>query len=82
LESCPNFLGNQPVKKYCEACIYRGYPLGMVGLRRQAHLDKQIVAVTTLMRVAEDKQVFAKLFKTTFPESGQQLDVASPSRGK
>ena len=39
------------------------------------HLDKQIVAVTTLMRIAEDKQRFWKFFEKAFPKKGQQLDL-------
>ena len=37
------------------------------------HLDKQIVAVTTLMRVAEDKDMFWGLFEKAFPKKGQQM---------
>jgi len=44
------------------------------------HLDKQIVAVTTLMRVAEDKPSFLRLFRRAFPKKGEQLDIAFPPK--
>jgi hypothetical protein len=37
------------------------------------HLDKQIVAVTTLMRVADNKERFWDLFERAFPKKGQQM---------
>ncbi|MEK7993280.1 MAG: P63C domain-containing protein [Planctomycetota bacterium] len=37
------------------------------------HLDKQIVAVTTLMRVADSKDRFWELFERAFPKKGQQM---------
>lgn len=40
------------------------------------HLDKQVVAVTTLMKVSEDKQFFKRLFDRAFPRKGQQLALA------
>ena len=46
------------------------------------HLDKQIVAVTTLMRVAEDKHSFQRLFNKAFPASGQQIDLEFPDADK
>jgi len=46
------------------------------------HLDKQIVAVTTLMRVSDSKERFWELFDRAFPKKGQQAkldyDVAEP----
>lgn len=42
------------------------------------HLDKQIVAVTTLMRVADDKGGFERLFNKAFPKPGQQLEMSFP----
>jgi len=36
---------------------------------------KQIVAVTTLMRVAEDKRNFEQLFRRAFPKKNQQLEL-------
>ncbi len=44
------------------------------------HLDKQIVAVTTLMRAAEDKRSFEHLFKRAFPKKNQQLDLPLPHK--
>jgi hypothetical protein len=45
-------------------------------------LDKQIVAVTTLMRVSDSKERFWELFDRAFPKKGQQAkldyDVAEP----
>lgn len=38
-----------------------------------AHLDKQIIEVTTLMRIADDKKQFFRLFQKAFPPRGQQL---------
>ncbi len=37
----------------------------------EPHLDKQITAVTTLMRVADNKDQFFKLFQKAFPKPGQ-----------
>lgn len=37
------------------------------------HLDKQIVSVMTLMRVADDKETFNKLFQRAFPKGPHQL---------
>jgi hypothetical protein len=37
------------------------------------HLDKQIVAVTTLMRVSDDKERFWDLFDKAFPKKDQQI---------
>ena len=42
------------------------------------HLEKQIIEVTTLMRVAEDKNVFEALFRKAFPKAGQQLKLMLP----
>jgi P63C domain len=39
------------------------------------HLDKQIVAVTTLMRVADNKEYFWDLFDRAFPKKGQQMKL-------
>jgi hypothetical protein len=39
----------------------------------EPHLDKQIVEVTTLMRVSDDKESFEGLFNKAFQRSGQQL---------
>jgi len=37
------------------------------------HLDKQILEVTTLLRVSDDKNAFKVLFDKAFPRRGQQL---------
>ena len=37
------------------------------------HLDKQIVAVTTLMKVSDNKERFWEYFEKAFPKKGQQL---------
>lgn len=37
------------------------------------HLDKQIVAVTTLMRVSDTKERFWELFEKAFPKKDQQI---------
>lgn len=37
------------------------------------HLDKQIVAVTTLMRAAGSKEMFNQLLVNAFPKQGEQL---------
>jgi hypothetical protein len=46
------------------------------------HLDKQIVAVTTLMRASDSKERFWDLFERVFPKKGQQTrldyDSAEP----
>lgn len=39
------------------------------------HLDKQITAVTTLLAVSDDKQMFEALLKKRFPKSGDQIDL-------
>jgi len=39
------------------------------------HLDKQIVAVTTLMRVADTKDRFWDLFDRAFPKKNQQIKM-------
>lgn len=39
------------------------------------HLDRQIVAVTTLMRAARSKAMFDTLFRQAFPARGDQLDL-------
>jgi len=39
------------------------------------HLDKQIVAVTTLMRAADDKERFWDLFDRAFPKKNQQIKM-------
>lgn len=40
------------------------------------HLEKQIAAVTTLMKASEgDKQLFKRLFQAAFPKPGQQLSL-------
>lgn len=44
----------------------------------EPNLDKQIIEVTTLMRVADDKATFARLFNKAFPRTGQQFDLALP----
>ncbi len=40
------------------------------------HLDKQLVEVTTLMRVSETKAEFDRLFARAFPKRGQQMALA------
>jgi len=37
------------------------------------HLDRQIIEVTTLMRIADDKRQFQRLFMKAFPPRGQQI---------
>ena len=37
------------------------------------HLNKQIIEVTTLMRVADNKHSFETLFQKAFPKKGAQL---------
>jgi hypothetical protein len=39
------------------------------------HLDKQIVAVTTLMRVSDTKERFWDLFDKAFPKKDQQIKI-------
>jgi len=39
------------------------------------HLEKQIVAVTTLMRASPNKGVFMRMFKRAFPRAGQQDEL-------
>jgi len=39
------------------------------------HLDKQIVSVMTLMRVADNKDAFYRLFERAFPRGPQQLPL-------
>jgi hypothetical protein len=39
------------------------------------HLDKQIIEVTTLMRVCDDKLMFRRLFEKAFPKANQQLTI-------
>lgn len=41
-------------------------------------LDKQILAVTTLMVVSDDKAMFDVLVKKRFPKRGDQLDLLNP----
>jgi hypothetical protein len=42
------------------------------------HLDKQIVAVTTLLAVSDDKAMFESLLKKRFPKMGDNLDLPFP----
>ena len=42
------------------------------------HLEKQIIAVTTLMRASDDKKMFKRLFEKAFPIKGQQLALPMP----
>lgn len=42
------------------------------------HLDKQIVAVTTLMRVSDTKERFWDLFEKAFPKKDQQIRMEYP----
>ena len=44
------------------------------------HLDKQVIEVTTLMRVSDDKPTFKKLFEKAFPKRGQQLPIEYPEQ--
>jgi hypothetical protein len=46
----------------------------------EPHLDKQIIEVTTLMRVADDKKQFERLFHKAFPKAGagHQLGLGLP----
>lgn len=39
------------------------------------HLDRQIVEVTTLMRVSDDEHAFRRLFDKAFPKKNQQLPI-------
>jgi hypothetical protein len=43
----------------------------------EPHLDKQIIEVTTLMRVADDKKAFERLFNKAFPRMPHQLVMES-----
>jgi hypothetical protein len=43
------------------------------------HLERQIVEVTTLMRVSDDKQSFEQLFRRAFPRAGEQLKLTYPN---
>lgn len=45
------------------------------------HLDKQVVAVTTLMRISEDKDQFWQHFEKAFPKKGQQMRLDYPDSG-
>ena len=42
------------------------------------HLDKQIVAVTTLLRISEDKEQFWRNFEKAFPKKGDQMYLEYP----
>lgn len=42
------------------------------------HLDGQILKVTTLLQVAQDKKHFDEIFSRVFPRTGQQLSLALP----
>lgn len=42
------------------------------------HLDNQIVKVTTIMQLSENKGEFTRNFAKAFPEPGQQTDLALP----
>ncbi len=44
------------------------------------HLDKQITAVMTLMRVSENKDTFKRLFDRAFPKKDPQLTLAIEER--
>jgi hypothetical protein len=44
----------------------------------EPHLDKQIIEVTTLMRVADDKKAFERLFNKAFPRPGSADQLALP----
>lgn len=54
------------------------------------HLDRQIIAVTTLMKVAKDKTDFQRLFALAYPKNPQTLlafpvddnDVSDDGNGK
>lgn len=46
------------------------------------HLNKQIIEVTALMRVSEDKRGFQALFQKAFPKRGQQLPLDLPIQEK
>ncbi len=39
------------------------------------HLEKQITAVTTIMRVADDWPSFKRMFARAFPKKGDQIDM-------
>jgi hypothetical protein len=41
-----------------------------------AHLSNQLASVTSLMRAADDKSQFFRLFEKAFPKTGQQLQLA------
>jgi len=40
------------------------------------HLDRQIVAVTTIMKLADTKADFVSKFKRLYPRQGEQMDLA------
>jgi hypothetical protein len=42
------------------------------------HLDKQIVAVTTLLKVSPDKKFFSEMLARAFPKKGEQMPLALP----
>lgn len=44
------------------------------------HLNKQIIEVTTLMRISDDKNMFRALFERAFPSRGQQLSLYEPDK--
>lgn len=46
-----------------------------------AHLDKQISTVTTLMRISDDKDEFEELFERAFPPPQPRLPLRLPREG-
>ncbi|CAO4183159.1 hypothetical protein AFFFEF_04155 [Methylorubrum extorquens] len=39
------------------------------------HLKKQITAVTTIMRIVDDRPSFKRMFAKAFPKKGNQIDM-------
>ena len=42
----------------------------------EPHLQRQLVAIQTLLRAARDKDEFMRLFRAAFPQQGEQIELA------
>ena len=42
----------------------------------EPHLQRQLVAIQTLLRAARDKDEFLRLFRAAFPQQGEQIELA------
>lgn len=48
----------------------------------EPHLNKQVIEVTTLARVSDDKDAFFAMFRRAFPKRGDQLSLLPPPTPK